>query len=330
MTGNTFINNALAHLAKNASPRVVSAIRDASTRTGVDFSYLLEQAAAESSFDVKAEATTSSASGLFQFIERTWLRMVKNHGDKHGLQEYTQHIDENFDVQDDAMRDEILDLRFDPQVASFMAAEFAAENKSFLQKQLGNERDLEATDLYLAHFLGASGASGFLKAMDENPLETAAHVMPKAAAANYNVFYDSKTGEARSLAGVYEFFEKKFAASNQQSEMSPAADVIEHVAAAPSAPRAQVPYSSLGADRQAEVLAQVMQNRQDAMINVLTGMAGHNDSSYGRASVGGRNNALAALSTLSHASLLQSPVELMLMAQLDDYDTRSDKKASIN
>lgn len=324
MTGNTLINNALAHLANNAGPRVVSAIRDASAHTGVDFSYLLEQAAAESSFDAKAEAKTSSASGLYQFIERTWMRMVKNHGDEHGLEKFTQHIDDNYNVQDPAKREEILALRFDPQMASFMAAEFASENKDYLQKHLGDERDLGATDLYLAHFLGAGGATGFLKAMEEDPLQTAAHIMPKAAAANYNVFYDGKTGQARSLAGVYEFFEKKFAASNNLGNevKSSATPTLRADAMAAAPPPARTTDHM-------QVMAQVMQHRQAAMINALTGPLGDKSAHTDSVPYGGRNT-LAALSTMSHASLMQSPVELMLLAQLDDHDSRSEKEPSIN
>src|SRR5437868_1566523 len=65
--------------------RVTAAIQLASARTGVQFDYLLNQARIESSLNPEARARTSSATGLFQFIEQTWLGMVKQHGAAHGL-----------------------------------------------------------------------------------------------------------------------------------------------------------------------------------------------------------------------------------------------------
>ena len=86
------------------------------------------------------------------------------------------------------------------------------ENERTLNKLWGGE--VGATELYLAHFLGAGGAASFLNARDENPLTPAADLYPKAARANRGVFYDPKTGKARSLAQVYDFFDKKFRIKN--------------------------------------------------------------------------------------------------------------------
>lgn len=192
---NVINNNVLASLTQRAGHQITNAVKTASRNTGVDFAYLMQQAAAESSFDADAQARTSSATGLYQFIESTWLNMVNKHGHKYG-------IDKN------ASRADILEQRNDPEKAAALAAEFAAENKAHLERHVGGK--IGATELYFAHFMGASGATGFLNALQENPAQTAADIFPKAARANYNVFYDSKTGKARTLAGVYEFFDKKF------------------------------------------------------------------------------------------------------------------------
>ncbi len=195
--------------ATTQAPRAVSnAIQKASLRTGVDFAYLMDQAKAESSYNPAAKAKTSSASGLFQFIERTWLDMVNRHGDKYGLSAYADQIDDKLRIGDKAARRDILALRNDPQVASYMAAEFAAENKAFLERNVGG--DIGSTELYFAHFLGASGATGFLKELRHNPMTIGADIMPEAARANRNVFYDSKTGQPRTLQHIYYFFDKKF------------------------------------------------------------------------------------------------------------------------
>lgn len=315
MNDNTFINNALAHLTKNAAPKVVSAIRDASTRTGVDFSYLMEQAAAESSFNADAKATTSSARGLYQFIESTWMRMVKNYGAKHGLEKFAAQIDDHGKVSDEAVKKQILDLRFDPQAASNMAAEFAAENKDFLQKHLGKDFEIGATDLYLAHFLGASGATGFLQAMATNPLQTAAHVMPKAAKANHNVFFDKDTGEARSLAGVYEFFEKKFA----HSEAADTALTDGGLNVQDENAEAAV-FSPLIANQQAQAIQQIIAQRQSSLMGLFENtlsMHGSSSSDHAARNFGGGSDVLSRLAGISQNTLVQSPVELMMLAQLN-------------
>ncbi|MFP4314350.1 MAG: transglycosylase SLT domain-containing protein [Alphaproteobacteria bacterium] len=184
---------------------VINAIQNASSNTGVDFSYLVQQAKAESSLDPAAKAKTSSASGLFQFIESTWMGMVNRHGEKYGIDSQSMS------------RSDLLKLRFDPEIASNMAAELAAENKNHLERNWGGK--IGPTELYFAHFMGAGGATAFLKAKDENPVQVAANLFPKAAKANYNVFYDAKSGRARSLAEVYDFFDKKFQTTNEPVAM---------------------------------------------------------------------------------------------------------------
>lgn len=193
---NNIQNNALAALSQRAPSGVMSAIKQASAKTGVNFAYLVQQASAESSFNPEAKAKTSSASGLYQFIERTWLSMVDKHGDKHGID------------TDGKTRGELLKLRNDPRAASLMAAEFASENERFLQNHTKGE--IGSTELYFAHFMGAGGASAFLNARDENPLQKAATLFPRAAKANRNVFYEPATGRAKTLDEVYAHFDKKF------------------------------------------------------------------------------------------------------------------------
>lgn len=197
---NNIQNNALAALTNRAPSGVVNAIKQASTKTGVNFAYLVQQASAESSFDADAKARTSSASGLYQFIERTWLDMVERHGDKHGIDTSGK------------TRGEILELRNDPKAASLMAAEFASENEKFLDAHYGGE--IGATELYFAHFLGAGGASSFLNARQEDPMQKGAILFPSAAKANRNVFYDQSSGRAKSLDEIYAYFDKKFSIEN--------------------------------------------------------------------------------------------------------------------
>ncbi|MFN8759205.1 MAG: transglycosylase SLT domain-containing protein [Tagaea sp.] len=189
---------------------VVDAIREASTRAGVDFKFMLAKAQTESSLDPASRARTSSASGLYQFIESTWLRTVRQHGAKYGLADYAGAIEDEAGmarVRDPATRRAILDLRFDPKIASSMAAEFAKSNHAQLEGALGT--GVNSTDLYLAHFLGANGATRFLAQHRNDPQRVAASLFPEAAAANKNVFYDPSSGRARTLGQIYDFFARK-------------------------------------------------------------------------------------------------------------------------
>jgi hypothetical protein len=206
---NTMNNNSLSALVQQAAPRVLKAIKTAAEKTGVDFAYLVEKASAESSFRPDAKAKGSSASGLYQFIDSTWMRMVKNYGAKYGLGKLANAIDDNGHVKDAATRQKILNLRKDPEKSALFAAEYTLENKCYMERFLG-EGEIGPTEMYLAHFMGASGATAFLEAKKENPLAAAADIFPKAARANHNVFYDRATGQPRTLAGVYAFFDGKF------------------------------------------------------------------------------------------------------------------------
>ena len=135
---------------------VQGAIARAATRTGVDFDYLLAQARLESGLDPSAKARTSSATGLYQFIDSTWLRTLDRHGAKHGMDWADAAIGSNGRVADRATRDHLLSLRYDADTSSLMAAELTRENAAGLQTILG--REAEPAELYLAHFMGLGGA----------------------------------------------------------------------------------------------------------------------------------------------------------------------------
>lgn len=190
--------------------RVMNAIKTASKETGVDFAYLVNKAAQESGFRSDVKASTSSATGLYQFTEQTWLQMVHDNGSKHGVGTLAAKIETRGDgtlvVKDRALRQQILDLRKNPEMAASMAAELAQDNKTYLENNIGGT--IGRTELYMAHFLGASGAADFLSAMRSNPQEKAAGLLPDAAAANRSVFYDGD-GKAKSVGEIYNRFAAK-------------------------------------------------------------------------------------------------------------------------
>lgn len=200
---------------------VMSALKVAAARTGSNFAYLLQTSGIESGFNPNAKAKASSATGLFQFTGQTWLQMIKTHGAEHGLGSYADQIQVGESgvahVSDPATRQAILDLRKDPQIAAEMTGELGKVNSAILHKNVGGT--IGPTELYLAHFLGAGGASSLLNALRANPNANAAAILPSAAEANPTVFFGAG-GQPRSVENIYEHFAQVF----DQKSSSPSAD----------------------------------------------------------------------------------------------------------
>ncbi|MGN6571445.1 MAG: transglycosylase SLT domain-containing protein [Pseudolabrys sp.] len=194
----------MAVLNVNVSPpQIAGAIRQAAATTGTSFEYLLATAQIESKLNPAAQAPTSSAGGLYQFIDQTWLATVKNAGPSFGLGQYAQAIvqgpDGRYDVPNPAARTAVMGLRGNAQVSAMMAGAFTRNNAAQLTAALG--RKPSEGELYVAHFLGADGAGKLIAAAQSNPRADAAAMFPQAAAANRAIFYDA-AGEPRSAAQV--------------------------------------------------------------------------------------------------------------------------------
>jgi len=213
------------HQAAAIDPAVARSIRQASAATSVDFGFLVSAAAQESGLHADAKSRTGSATGLFQFIESTWLSMVQRFGAKYGIGDLAQQVSldsaGHAHVADPATRQQILDLRTDPRLSAAFAAEYTKENKTEVEHALG--RPVGNTDLYMAHFLGAGGATEFLKAMHGNAGTIAADLLPEAAAANHAVFYDNRTGAPRTVAEIYQGFADKFTKATRALDAAAAA-----------------------------------------------------------------------------------------------------------
>jgi hypothetical protein len=182
---------------------VEAAIQRASDATGVDFSFLMKTANRESGMNPAAKAGSSSASGLFQFVEQTWLSTLKQHGSKYGYARYSDLIskgsDGRYHVSGDEARRAVMDLRLDPHASSLMAGELASDHAAYLRGRTG--RDPTAGELYAAHFLGPQGSARLIEAVQTRPGASAASLFPDAAHANKSIFY--REGRASTVAEVY-------------------------------------------------------------------------------------------------------------------------------
>lgn len=180
---------------------VVQAILGASRKTGADPVLMMAMADKESSFDVNAEANTTTAVGLYQFLDQSWLEAIKQHGEKHGLSEEAAAIkvlpNGRLHVEDTDVRGRILDKRRDPMTAALMACERTLVAISQVKERVG--ADLSRSEGYMTHLLGTNGAGRLLETVATTPYKSSVSVFPKAAAANRALFYASRAKPLTSL-----------------------------------------------------------------------------------------------------------------------------------
>ncbi|MBI1186996.1 MAG: transglycosylase SLT domain-containing protein [Alphaproteobacteria bacterium] len=193
----------MSDLTRSVMPTIprdpaIDAVARGAAASGADFSALLATARRESALNPSARAGTSSAAGLFQFIESTWLDMVRRHGADHGLGRQAAALQAG--NVDPATRRAILDLRFDPELSARMAGELWRENAATLSSRLG--RAPSESELYAAHVMGPTGAARLIDAAATG-VPNASALFPREAAANRGLFY-TRDGAARSAQGLLE------------------------------------------------------------------------------------------------------------------------------
>jgi hypothetical protein len=190
---------------------IVEAIDAASAVSKIEFGYLLRAAALESSFNPALEATTSSAVGLYQFVEQSWLHMMQETGAELGLEDLANAISTGeggkYEVTLDVAREEIFRLRYDAEVSAIFAGLFTRRNFEALTQAL--EREPDSAELYLAHVMGASGATEMIRLLEKKPGEKASKHFARAARANRTIFFH-KDKKPRTVAEVYEVLTGKY------------------------------------------------------------------------------------------------------------------------
>ena len=246
------------------------AIRQASQVTGARFGYLLATAKVESNLNPNAAAKTSSAGGLFQFIDRTWIGTLKEAGPHLGYDRYSDAItrtdDGRYIVNDPAMRQEIMALRQDPTANALMAGVFTNSNTRHLTNKLG--RAPTDGELYVAHFMGATGAARLIGNAEANPSGNASDAFPAAARANRSIFFD-KIGRARSFAEVTQNLTARYNVARARTpgiEAAEAMTATQSAAFTPESPNAVRAYQV--ADTASRIPA--LRNNPQAMAHYVT------------------------------------------------------------
>ena len=185
---------------------LVETILRAADVTGVDPTYMMALADKESSFLTDNKASTSSAEGLFQFVEKTWLEMIRDFGAKYGMEfaaASVETVDGQPAVESDSIKEWVLGLRRNPYLSALMAAEMLKRDKAKIERRLG--RALNRSELYLMHFLGAQSAGKLLELVSGKPKQSAPRVFPQAARANKSLFFarDKRKTRHLTVAEVY-------------------------------------------------------------------------------------------------------------------------------
>ena len=189
---------------------LVETVVRAARNTDTDPTLLMSIADKESAFAPTVKASTSSATGLFQFIDSTWLRVVRDFGPQHGLDKEAAAIDSSDgppSIADPAARRRILGLRNDPYLSAILAAEMLKHDASRIAARIG--RELSDGETYLAHFLGPSDAEKFITKLVSEPKYAAPKLLPKPARANRSIFFAAAKRKAGGLtvADVHKKFE---------------------------------------------------------------------------------------------------------------------------
>lgn len=183
-------------LRGNDKGSVAEMIKEVAKSTGVDENLLLTVAMMESSMNPQAGASTSSAKGLYQFINSTWKAELKKHANTYGIPATAGP--------------------FDPVANALLGAEYLRSGAKTVEQAMPDGVKAGPADLYLAHFLGPGGASKFLRNLYKMPDRIAAEDFIKPAAANPGVFTDK--GRPLTYRAIHEKLQRK--AENRFSYVS--------------------------------------------------------------------------------------------------------------
>jgi hypothetical protein len=189
---------------------VERAAREAASGTKTDFKALLASSLSESRHDPQAKNRRSSATGAFQFTERTWLDLMRRYGGALGQGDAAAKItvtNGKPTVADPTDRTAILALRSDSTFAGALAARYSDENRTALSKNLG--RKASENEVRIAYLLGATGAGRLLRAAKDHPGIAVDKIVPAAVRSNPTLFRQPN-GTAKTASDAVASLERHF------------------------------------------------------------------------------------------------------------------------
>ncbi len=206
--------------AEKLDYHLIDTLQRAARETNTDFELLVAKAMLESDLGRQMKSPVSTARGVFQYVEMTWLSLMDRYGAKIGYPHYAEAIDihaesgQPFIKKSSAVtRSEILDLRFNPYAAALIKG-YQIQDESPLMKTFKDSQKLSATDHYIAHMMGLSLAEEFYKLKNEESGVILAHssnpLFREAVALNRPFFYDTQ-GRAMTAPEAYQNFKTRIA-----------------------------------------------------------------------------------------------------------------------
>ncbi len=204
--------------AQNRDSSLIDDIYQASIATHIDFELLLITAMIESDLGRVTKSSTSSARGIFQYIEPTWLVLIKRYGARIGQKNYASAITINTESYLPEITDasqftkkDILSLRDNTKIAALIKANQLKDEAKIVAKYKAGQR-INATDHYIVHMLGLSQARTFYTLLKNESSNILANLNNKgfkeAIRLNPTFFYNAQN-KALSAAEAYTQFHRK-------------------------------------------------------------------------------------------------------------------------
>ena len=194
--------------SKNRPSSLIDDIYKASTTTHTDFELLIITAMIESDLGRVTESKTSSARGIFQYIDPTWISLVKRYGQKIG--QYDNGVISNL-AKSDTKRIDTLALRHNTRIASLIKA-YQLQNESKILSIYKNGQRINTTDYYIMHMLGSSQARIFYKLLNEksdNKLaDSGGEHFQEAVRLNPTFFYGNNNNSLNATQAYNQFHRK--------------------------------------------------------------------------------------------------------------------------
>ncbi len=189
-------------LSQNQNGQLATAIYKASLKTGVDFKLMVLKAKMESDLGRLTAAQYTSARGAFQYIEPTWLTLIRRYGHEIGYAHYGEAIARAkypgvpyIKNGNPYLKAEILALRHDPEISALIKAYQVREETDVIRSYKRGGR-VTATDHYIAHMLGLPLAKEFYTMKRRGSVIAVAGLnnpaMREAARMNRAFFYSGK------------------------------------------------------------------------------------------------------------------------------------------
>ncbi|MCK5374723.1 MAG: hypothetical protein KAJ40_05520 [Alphaproteobacteria bacterium] len=202
--------------AQKRDPSLIDTLYNVTQETGVSFELLVIKAMIESNLGENIVAQNSTARGLFQYIESTWLSLIKSYGGKIGYASYADAL--KYDLiakryvivseRNNFSRHDILNLRYDTRITTLIKAYQILDEQAAIEKCTKGQVPT-ITDHYIVHMMGLPLAELFFKLKNSNstiiPARLKNGMFNNAIAQNPSFFFD-KRGNALNAPQIYNRF----------------------------------------------------------------------------------------------------------------------------